>query len=109
MGRRAGHALMHVLPLHRLLCLVRAHTPTPLPPAGSSRALLQCRSLACSHPQSFSLSLPLTRRSSDPNPHTLFGALVGGPGEDDSYSDERGNFVQNEVAIDYNAGFTGAP
>jgi Glycosyl hydrolase family 9/Cellulose binding domain/Secretion system C-terminal sorting domain/Divergent InlB B-repeat domain len=40
--------------------------------------------------------------------HTLYGALVGGPGADDSYSDDRGNFVTNEVATDYNAGFSGA-
>jgi hypothetical protein len=42
------------------------------------------------------------------NRNVLFGALVGGPGPDDSYKDERGNFVSNEVACDYNAGFTGA-
>jgi hypothetical protein len=42
------------------------------------------------------------------NRNVLFGALVGGPGRDDSYKDERGNFVSNEVACDYNAGFTGA-
>jgi hypothetical protein len=44
----------------------------------------------------------------EPNPHTLYGALVGGPNERDEYSDDRGDFVQNEVACDYNAGFTGA-
>src|SRR5262252_317575 len=40
--------------------------------------------------------------------HTLTGALVGGPACDDSYTDTRGDFVHNEVALDYNAGFTGA-
>ncbi len=39
--------------------------------------------------------------------HTLYGALVGGPGADDSYVDEIGNYVTNEVATDYNASFTG--
>ena len=43
-----------------------------------------------------------------PNPQTLFGALVGGPGKDDSYKDDRGNYVNNEVAMDYEAGFVGA-
>lgn len=38
--------------------------------------------------------------------HTLYGALVGGPNEDGSYEDNRGNYVNNEVATDYNAGFT---
>jgi len=40
--------------------------------------------------------------------HTLTGALVGGPDVNDSYTDTRGDFVHNEVALDYNAGFTGA-
>lgn len=40
--------------------------------------------------------------------HTLFGALVGGPDSGDNYSDDRSNFINNEVACDYNAGFTGA-
>ncbi len=42
------------------------------------------------------------------NRHVLFGALVGGPGADDSYADVRTDYVKNEVAMDYNAGFTGA-
>ncbi|MFE6974122.1 glycoside hydrolase family 9 protein [Streptomyces sp. NPDC057682] len=41
--------------------------------------------------------------------HTLYGALVGGPSAaDDSYTDDRANYVNNEVATDYNAAFTGA-
>lgn len=39
--------------------------------------------------------------------HTLVGALVGGPGQDDSYTDKVDDFVSNEVACDYNAGFVG--
>ena len=39
--------------------------------------------------------------------HVLYGALVGGPGKDDAYVDDRQDFVMNEVACDYNAGFTG--
>lgn len=46
--------------------------------------------------------------SPGPNPQTLFGALVGGPRLDGSYQDIRSDYIQNEVAIDYNAGFTGA-
>ena len=38
--------------------------------------------------------------------HVLYGALVGGPNQDDSYKDERANFINNEVTTDYNAGFT---
>ena len=37
---------------------------------------------------------------------TLYGALAGGPGADDSYKDTRDNYQMNEVALDYNAGFT---
>ena len=40
--------------------------------------------------------------------HTLYGALVGGPGINDDYEDRRTDFVGNEVATDYNAAFTGA-
>ena len=40
------------------------------------------------------------------NIYTLYGALAGGPGKNDEYSDERTNYQMNEVAIDYNAGFT---
>ncbi|KXZ51466.1 hypothetical protein GPECTOR_12g429 [Gonium pectorale] len=43
-----------------------------------------------------------------PSPSVLLGALVGGPGQDDSYADSRGDYVKNEVAVDYNAGYTGA-
>jgi hypothetical protein len=42
--------------------------------------------------------------------HILFGALVGGPSSasDTAYVDDRSNYITNEVALDYNAGFTGA-
>ena len=45
------------------------------------------------------------QRNPGPNPHTLYGALVGGPGQDDSYKDDRMDYVKNEVACDYNAAF----
>ena len=31
-----------------------------------------------------------------------------GPGKDDSYADKRDDYQKNEVAVDYNSGFTGA-
>ncbi|WP_285632645.1 glycoside hydrolase family 9 protein [Lentzea sp. NBRC 102530] len=41
--------------------------------------------------------------------HVLYGALVGGPStNNDAYTDSRSDYVMNEVALDYNAGFTGA-
>jgi hypothetical protein len=40
--------------------------------------------------------------------HTLIGALVGGPAKDDSYADDVSNYVNNEVACDYNSGLVGA-
>jgi hypothetical protein len=45
-----------------------------------------------------------------PNRHVLYGALVGGPESpnDNDYQDVRGDYISNEVALDYNAGFTGA-
>merc|ERR1711976_465281 len=45
----------------------------------------------------------------DPNPHILYGALVGGPDQWDNYDDRRDDYIKNEVACDYNAGFQGAP
>ncbi len=38
----------------------------------------------------------------------LIGALVGGPDESDRWKDDRTDWVQNEVAIGYNSGLTGA-
>ncbi len=43
--------------------------------------------------------------SPDPNPHILYGALVGGPDQDGVYTDDRSDYISNEVACDYNAGF----
>jgi endoglucanase len=41
--------------------------------------------------------------------HLLYGALVGGPkSADDAYADSRSDYTMNEVALDYNAGFTSA-
>ncbi|MBR2523123.1 MAG: glycoside hydrolase family 9 protein [Clostridiales bacterium] len=39
--------------------------------------------------------------------HTLYGALVGGPDQSDGYADDVNDYTKNEVACDYNAGFTG--
>ena len=48
--------------------------------------------------------------SDQPNEHVLYGALVGGPAaaDDFAYNDKRSDYISNEVAIDYNAGLTGA-
>ena len=43
-----------------------------------------------------------------PNPNLLKGALVGGPDGNDNYQDRRDDYVKNEVACDYNAGFQSA-
>ncbi|XP_077990543.1 endoglucanase G-like [Glandiceps talaboti] len=43
-----------------------------------------------------------------PNHHVLYGALVGGPENDDSFEDSRRNKRQNKVACDYNAVFQSA-
>ena len=48
-----------------------------------------------------------------PNPYKnanfkiLYGALVGGPNQNDQYTDDRGDYIANEVACDYNAGWQG--
>ena len=43
-----------------------------------------------------------------PHAHILYGALVGGPDQQDGYSDKISNYQYTEVAIDYNAGYTAA-
>ena len=40
--------------------------------------------------------------------HVLYGALVGGPDASGAYTDDRLDAVRNEVAVDYNAGFSSA-
>ncbi|MBR4102369.1 MAG: glycoside hydrolase family 9 protein [Oscillospiraceae bacterium] len=40
--------------------------------------------------------------------HVLWGALVGGPDSDDYHVDDTNDYIYNEVAVDYNAGFVGA-
>ena len=41
-----------------------------------------------------------------PFPNVLEGALVGGPGApDDQYNDAVNDYIENEVTLDYNAGF----
>ena len=43
-----------------------------------------------------------------PNPHLLVGAMGGGPdNEEDRWEDDRGDYVTNEVSLDYNAGLCG--
>lgn len=46
--------------------------------------------------------------ASGPSPQILYGGLVGGPDQSDNYVDNREDYVMNEVAIDYNAGFQSA-
>ena len=46
--------------------------------------------------------------SPSPNPQIVYGALVGGPDNNDVYTDNRRNYISNEVACDYNAGFQSA-
>ncbi|XP_077864384.1 endoglucanase F-like [Saccoglossus kowalevskii] len=66
------------------------------------------------HHRASSCPLPphTTRRANlladEPNPHTLYGGVVGGPGPLDNYVDDRRNYKMNEVACDYNAGFQSA-
>lgn len=39
--------------------------------------------------------------------YVLYGAVVGGPDQDDKFYDERNDYDQTEVALDYNAPFQG--
>lgn len=48
-----------------------------------------------------------TEKDPGPNKNILYGALVGGPDQTGFWEDKRDDYVKNEVATDYNAGFTG--
>ena len=45
--------------------------------------------------------------TSDPNPKVLYGALVVGPQShhSDNIADKNDDYIENEVALNYNAGF----
>ncbi|KAJ4963701.1 hypothetical protein NE237_023640 [Protea cynaroides] len=45
--------------------------------------------------------------SSNPNPNVLVGAVVGGPGEDDVYTDDRADAAKSEPTTYINAPFVG--
>lgn len=40
--------------------------------------------------------------------HIIYGGLTGGPNKQDHWLDTRMDYQHNEVALDYNVGFTGA-
>lgn len=45
--------------------------------------------------------------STNPNPNVLVGAIVGGPGEDDVYMDDRADYIKSEPTTYINAPFVG--
>ncbi|PNH04469.1 Endoglucanase A [Tetrabaena socialis] len=66
------------------------------------------RSSSCSRDADVTCDWADASRDAD-SPSVLAGALVSGPGRDDSYSGvSRHNYNRNAVSIQYNAGFTGA-
>ncbi|XP_074338025.1 endoglucanase 24-like [Apium graveolens] len=61
------------------------------------------------HPQSIGCKEgSIYYNSSGPNPNVLVGAVVGGPGEDDTYEDDRADFRKSEPTTYINAPFVGA-
>jgi hypothetical protein len=62
------------------------------------------------HPHHRAAHGSTTNSPDDPpqHKHTLWGALVGGPDLEDNHNDDIWDYIYNEVAIDYNAGFVGA-
>ena len=63
-----------------------------------------------SHPHHRAAHGSTTQSMDDPEDqmHVLWGALVGGPDASDWHRDITKDYVYNEVAVDYNAGFVGA-
>lgn len=46
------------------------------------------------------------KNSEDPNPHTLFGAVVSGPNMIDEFEDDRSDYKHSTVGLTHNAGLT---
>ncbi|XP_070565365.1 endoglucanase F-like isoform X2 [Ptychodera flava] len=65
------------------------------------------RSSSCPYPPD-PCTYGLTFNVNQPNAHVLYGAMVGGPDENDDYVDNRKDYYKNEVTLDYNAGFQSA-
>ncbi|MGN0606643.1 MAG: glycoside hydrolase family 9 protein [Oscillospiraceae bacterium] len=65
---------------------------------------------AASHPHHRAAHGSSTYSMDDPETqtHVLWGALVGGPDSNDWHRDITKDYIYNEVAVDYNAAFTGA-
>ena len=63
-----------------------------------------------SHPHHRAAHGSTTQNMDDPadQTHVLWGALVGGPDMGDWHRDITKDYIYNEVAVDYNAGFVGA-
>lgn len=63
-----------------------------------------------SHPHHRAAHGSTTLNMDDPadQTHVLWGALVGGPDAHDWHRDLTKDYIYNEVAVDYNAGFVGA-
>ena len=62
-----------------------------------------------SHPQSFGCSDGFQQfyYTSNPNPNILTGAIVGGPNQNDFYSDDRTDYGHSEPATYTNAAIVG--
>jgi len=69
------------------------------PPTHCHHAAASCSNNSCTHDDF---------NSQNPNPHILYGALVGGPDANDGYVDARNDYQHNGVTCDFNAGFTAA-
>ncbi len=63
-----------------------------------------------SHPHHRASHGSMTQNMDEPadQVHVLWGALVGGPDANDYHRDITKDYIYNEVAVDYNAGFVGA-
>ncbi len=77
----------------------RPHHPTSSCPADE----IPCMKYCANNTDCTNASAP------GPNPQVLNGALIGGPSDIyDTWSDDRLNYITNEVSVTYNAGFQGA-
>jgi hypothetical protein len=65
------------------------------------------RNSACTLQESLVDSCNAAWTNKRANPNVLHGALVGGPSKpDDKYKDDRGDYIESEVSLDFNIGYT---
>lgn len=104
MGSSFVNNTNHFMPLMSLVCKKSMTLPIPEVYLYLYKLYFYCSTCA---PKPASCDWNVFNSASD-NYFKVYGALVGGPDNQDNYLNDRKNVAQSEVACDYNAGFQSA-